>query len=286
VDEPEREETVGNMGKSMMCRSVVLLGGVLLGGCLPTGGSDNSGDDGIIQVGSDGGVNGADASVVNPESDAGAVPDLGTPDECEFATSQAASEPCCLAHGVDACGAELFCAAFDGRQQPTCYVEGVRASGEQCGADAHCLSDDCHPELGVCLGSGGEACTPEVGCSAALGDDYVYCDGGRCEESRGRVGDPCGENRHCDDGLCEGGLCARVDPCARVCTTFAACAVQECPGIEPGAHDDAFASCLQACDEPGVPLLDVMESLEGDCEQMVRFYSQIGGGFAETCRGD
>ena len=48
-------------------------------------------------------------------------------DTCKsaYARSQTLSQPCCTGWGADACGALLFCAAFDGRTQTTCYPDGA-----------------------------------------------------------------------------------------------------------------------------------------------------------------
>ena len=45
--------------------------------------------------------------------------------ECSSTTpaAQGLSQPCCLSWGADACGAGLFCGAFDGRTVTTCYPE-------------------------------------------------------------------------------------------------------------------------------------------------------------------
>jgi hypothetical protein len=84
-------------------------------------------------------------------------------DECDGQKSRGPSEPCCFAFGVDACGANLFCAAFDGRTQTTCYPNGSRKGTEQCTADGQCASSACRE--GQCLSMLGEACDPLVGCS-------------------------------------------------------------------------------------------------------------------------
>ena len=57
--------------------------------------------------------------------------------------SQGPSEQCDPSHGIDACGAGLFCAAFDGRKVDTCYVLGSRLRDEECGDNSHCSSKNC-----------------------------------------------------------------------------------------------------------------------------------------------
>ena len=67
----------------------------------------------------------------------------------KFPSSQSLSQPCCAERGADACGAGLFCAAFDGRTQTTCYAEGSRADGQTCTADIQCSGDSCNAS-GLC----------------------------------------------------------------------------------------------------------------------------------------
>ncbi len=59
--------------------------------------------------------------------------------------TQNLSQPCCPAWGADACGAGLFCAAFDGRTQFTCYPEHSRADGETCTENIQCVTKVCGP---------------------------------------------------------------------------------------------------------------------------------------------
>jgi hypothetical protein len=95
-----------------------------------------------------------------------------TNDSCKsrFPASQAASAPCCPDWGVDACGASLFCAALDGRTQPTCYPEHSRLPNQSCTADVQCISFSCATS-GVCKGIPGGSCTPEVGCGSGVSND-------------------------------------------------------------------------------------------------------------------
>ena len=79
--------------------------------------------------------------------------------------SQGASEACCLSYGVDACGAGLFCAAFDGRTQPTCYPERSRADLASCNADVQCTSGSCNTSAGKCRSLPSMPCEVEVGCA-------------------------------------------------------------------------------------------------------------------------
>jgi hypothetical protein len=83
--------------------------------------------------------------------DGGVLGDGGNGESCKSAqpASQGASQPCCKDWGPDACGAALFCAAFDGRTQTTCYPDHSRLDGESCSADTQCLHNVCD---GTCTG--------------------------------------------------------------------------------------------------------------------------------------
>jgi len=135
--------------------------------------------------------------------------------------SQTLSEPCCVDHGPDACGASLFCAAFDGRVQPTCYMEHSRLVGEECNGDRHCASRSCNRGLAACRAIPGEACTVAVGCSSKLDGEHYVCADGSCRRSTGERGAHCGEDDDCDSERCREGRCACPEgeaPCDRVCT--------------------------------------------------------------------
>ncbi|HVH45571.1 MAG TPA: hypothetical protein VM925_24625 [Labilithrix sp.] len=94
-------------------------------------------------------------------------------------TSQGPSEPCCSLHGLDACGAGLFCAAFDGRTVTTCYPEHSRASGQDCSAHVQCASSLCKTTSRRCAAMPGTACTLDDGCAPdSQGGVYL------CQESR------------------------------------------------------------------------------------------------------
>jgi hypothetical protein len=106
------------------------------------------------------------------------VPDDTRPRPCKelFPASQTLSEPCCEEWGVDACGAGLFCAAFDGRKQATCYAENSRRDGEACGADLHCASRSCNVEKAACRSSNYARCDVTIGCAPSLAGDTFWCD--------------------------------------------------------------------------------------------------------------
>jgi hypothetical protein len=76
-------------------------------------------------------------------------PTAPTSGSCTHPASQALSQACCTERGADACGAGLFCAAFDGRTQATCYAEGSRADGQTCTADIQCSGNSCNAS-GIC----------------------------------------------------------------------------------------------------------------------------------------
>src|SRR5689334_15606926 len=95
----------------------------------------------------------------------GADKSAGQQDCSDLNMSQTLSEPCCPDYGVDACGASLFCAAFDGRTQSTCYADRSRLALTECNADTQCVSNSCHSTEGLCLSMGGETCTIAVGCA-------------------------------------------------------------------------------------------------------------------------
>ncbi len=87
------------------------------------------------------------------------------------------SESCCADYGVDACGAGLFCAAFDGRTIATCYPLHSRASLDTCTADNQCQSGSCNLTTGRCRGGAYDACTPATGCREANRSCIAVCPG-------------------------------------------------------------------------------------------------------------
>src|SRR5262249_30978752 len=153
-----------------------------------------------------------------------------------------ASQSCCPALGADACGAGLFCAAFDGRDVATCYVEHTRLDMAECSTDVQCLSASCNLDVRHCRSLPGQTCTTAIGCATAPNGERYACDtqgyygdekpftcrlvdptiGGvcgtdddcrlhHCVDSRctsGIDGDPCAKPADCDGGHCVGGTCA------------------------------------------------------------------------------
>ncbi|MCK6547785.1 hypothetical protein L6R52_18175 [Myxococcota bacterium] len=193
----------------------------------------------------DGGTGGNDGST-NGGADASMIVDAGP---CELPVSQGLSEPCCTSLGIDACGAGLFCAAFDGRTQPTCYAERSRQALETCGADNHCASELCSPTRSLCVSGPNERCTADVGCISQPGSRYgcdVRAIPPTCVFLGGNTGDFCIEPTDCDSGTCVDGTC--LAPVGAFCSDGAecssgACIRQECtcsPFVEatcpPGEH--------------------------------------------------
>jgi hypothetical protein len=91
----------------------------------------------------------------------------GTDSSCKarWPASQSVSQGCCTDWGVDACGANLYCAAFDGRTQTTCYQERSRDDLSECTADVQCASGSCSTARNACRSSSGNHCTVAVGCA-------------------------------------------------------------------------------------------------------------------------
>lgn len=87
----------------------------------------------------------------------------GSAGACE--PGQGLSQTCCLTNGVDACGAGLFCAAFDGQEAATCHAEGSRRDKTSCLEDRHCASGSCNVEAGLCRSGRRSACDPTIGCA-------------------------------------------------------------------------------------------------------------------------
>jgi len=91
---------------------------------------------------------------------------------------QALSQPCCPSWGIDACGALLFCAAFDGRSVATCYPERSQANGDECTEDRQCQSASCDATRSECMPTLGQPCTRDVGCARADESGHrLFCGG-------------------------------------------------------------------------------------------------------------
>ena len=127
-----------------------------------------------------GGGGGSSGSVAGGAADAGGGSRTGPGGSaCKgtYPASQGPSEPCCPDWGADACGANLFCAAFDGRTQATCYPAYSRLTGQSCTANDQCLSALCAGSPSRCAPMSGQPCDPAVGCGAGPTDATKYfCD--------------------------------------------------------------------------------------------------------------
>lgn len=78
---------------------------------------------------------------------------------------QGPSEACDPTYGIDACGAGLFCAAFDGRKLSTCYFNKSRTKGQTCALSEHCTTNTC--ASGVCAGAPfGAPCQTDFDCAS------------------------------------------------------------------------------------------------------------------------
>lgn len=186
--------------------------------------------------------------------------------------SRGPSESCCLDFGADACGANLFCAAFDGRTVPTCYVEKTRLDSEECNADLHCASGAC-AESNVCRASPGQPCARDVGCAAFQGEAYVCVhrnESDRCLPAARTLGGACSDDDGCDSGFCADDRCVSGDD-----------------GDSCAANDDCRSgrcfdgSCSSGTDGADCAVDDDCESGHA-CHDGRCFPRQLG----DTCGGD
>lgn len=180
--------------------------------------------------------------------------------DCEFPKSQTVSQPCCEGWGVDACGANLFCASFDGREQATCYLERSRADMTECSEDRQCTSGECNVEHGKCVSAPGTKCTSEIGCASDPTGARYACSNAEStcmKMGNGDVGEFCTANSECKRGNCKNELCvnSRNEPCnygsdcesghcADTCT--------EIPGTTCEYDDDCFGLECAPCDNIGI----------------------------------
>ncbi len=140
----------------------------------------------------------------------------------DLQASQSVSQPCCPGRGIDACGANLFCAAFDGRSQPTCYPERSRPDLGECSEDRQCASGECNVRAQRCKSTFGASCRDDVGCSTRQPQRSV-CRLGSCDASAGAVGDSCNLPEDCDSHACAGGFCVSASGAAKPETFTAIC---------------------------------------------------------------
>lgn len=125
-----------------------------------------------------------------------------TQDCAGLPSSQSVSQPCCLERGIDACGANLFCAAFDGRKQPTCYAERSRLDMTECTEDRQCTSGACNVEEKMCRSAPRAVCTSAIGCASVDGKRAV-CKAERCVVTDGSIGSACAADGDCTNGVCD-----------------------------------------------------------------------------------
>lgn len=196
----------------------------------------------------------------------GCMPDLPHPrseeDDCtSMPKSRPLSEACCADHGIDACGAGLFCAAFDGRKQTTCYPEYSRVDMAECTEDRHCSSGSCNTQEQRCRSKPTTSCTLAIGCAPdavgarygcfgyervclPIGDGHpgerciesTDCRGGTCADQRCKVG--LGENCRPDKNSCAEGDCMDCNGRTVWCQSH---------DQDGGMLMDTF-QCLQWCD--------------------------------------
>ena len=121
--------------------------------------------------------------------------------------AQPLSAQCCSSFGPDACGAGLFCAAFDGRTVSTCYENGSRQGMEECTEDFQCATGSCNTAEGRCRSGLFGACEFRIGCAASELTCSTQTD--TCQLiGDGTIGSICGTGDHCNSGRCVRSQCA------------------------------------------------------------------------------
>lgn len=171
--------------------------------------------------------------------------------------SQGLAMPCCLKDGADACGAGLFCAAFDGRRVPTCYQERSRPDLTSCTADVQCVSGSCHLQAKRCRSQPATRCEAAVGCARAANGDRQGCDtqNGRavCRAvGTGALGEFCGEPTDCESRTCFKNVCkigvGEACSLSDIHCAEAACMPCNNPRYVVCASPDHAAECVVSCD--------------------------------------
>jgi len=109
----------------------------------------SSGSGGLGLYGDGGTGDGGRAPTTDNSSTSGSTTTTDSSCTSKYPASQSLSEACCAERGADACGAGLFCAAFDGRTQTTCYAERSRADGQTCTENIQCEGNACNAS-GIC----------------------------------------------------------------------------------------------------------------------------------------
>lgn len=199
-------------------------------------------------------------------------PSSGQMDDCtEVGKSRGPSEACCPTFGADACGANLFCGAFDGRTQPTCYLERSRAIGDTCTEDRQCVSESCNTEVGKCRGLAGGPCVFGVGCVPSQGQRFV-CDQvtDTCVKAGGsvcEVSSDCKQPGACAEGHCTSGTDGQFCETTKQCRS-SRCVTNLCSSGASGSvcasTDDCLAgTCVAGKCQP--PRVNDNCSSDGDC---------------------
>ncbi len=120
-------------------------------------------------------------------------PDSVDPTSCHLGPARLLSQTFGRELGVGACGAGLFCEAFDGRTVPVCYAKMSRISGEERTDGSYCGSGTCNEEL--CAGGPGGACAVEGGCANLGTSDYTCpADALLCTPIAELLDGPCSRN--------------------------------------------------------------------------------------------
>ncbi len=172
--------------------------------------------------------------------------------------SQALSQPCCQEWGVDACGATLFCAAFDGRTQATCYPERSRADRTECTEDRQCTSGSCNLAAGRCRSTPYTACEAAIGCASDPAGKRYACDGSKSpaqcvQMGNGTTGAVCEAGADCQSGTCTDFRCK--GKLGQSCDVDTDCVEGHCAMC---GYSNVFCSspsdsreCLKACPSGG-----------------------------------
>lgn len=167
-------------------------------------------------------------------------------DRCDLPEVRALSESCCESYGVDACGAGLFCAAFDERDVSTCYANRTRSPGQTCSDDEHCSTAQCS-EHGFCAALPTMTCEPEWGCTGMEAGGRYVCADGQCQPT-GRASGYCLDASDCEGYLCVDARC--VEPTAskmagEACDVSGECASRNCFEGACSCDKNSNAGCPQ-----------------------------------------
>jgi hypothetical protein len=191
---------------------------------------------------------------------------------CTVGPSQILSMPCCPNFGADACGAGLFCAAFDGRMIPTCYANNTRLDNQTCTADIQCASMECNTSASACRAIG-PPCDPAIGCSSITGPRRgcvrTSSGGHTCTNvGTGALGQVCRDDTDCTAGSCDmaTGRCMQTSNAGQPCTfdpsagnyTRAGCHSATGPGYCFATYVDsgtvmAHGYCVDPCETSTCP---------------------------------